>query len=131
MISEFPTTLEAAEAAHAKGMKVVVGAPNVVLGRSHSDNVNAQHLVERGLVDALASDYVPCSLLHGAFLLHEIGVVALPEAIAMVTQAPAQMAGLTDRGVIEIGRRADLVLVRTGHGVATATMVWREGQRVA
>jgi alpha-D-ribose 1-methylphosphonate 5-triphosphate diphosphatase len=130
-ISEFPTTQEAAEAAHAKGMKVVVGAPNVVLGRSHSGNVTAQQLVEKGLVDALASDYVPCSLLHGAFLLHEIAGVALPQAIALVTQAPAQMTGLRDRGAIESGKRADLVRVRTGHRVATATMVWRDGQRVA
>lgn len=130
-ISEFPTTQEAAEAARARGMKVVVGAPNLVLGRSHSGNVAAARLVESGLVDALASDYVPCSMLHGAFLLHEIAGLALPEAIAMVTQTPAQMTGLTDRGAIEIGKRADLVRVHARGGIATAMMVWCEGQRVA
>ena len=130
-ISEFPTTQEAAEAARANGMKVVVGAPNLVLGRSHSGNVAAARLVENGLVDALASDYVPSSMLHGAFLLHEIVGLALTEAIAMVTQTPAQMTGLTDRGAIEIGKRADLVRVQTRGGIATPMMVWREGQRVA
>jgi alpha-D-ribose 1-methylphosphonate 5-triphosphate diphosphatase len=130
-ISEFPTTQEAAEAARANGMKVVVGAPNLVLGRSHSGNVAAARLVENGLVDALASDYVPSSMLHGAFLLHEIVGLALTEAIAMVTQTPAQMTGLTDRGAIEIGKRADLVRVHARGGITTAMMVWREGQRVA
>ena len=67
-ISEFPTTLMAAEAARAKGMKIVAGSPNLVLGRSHSGNVAAEELARRGLLDALASDYVPSSLLHGAFL---------------------------------------------------------------
>ena len=130
-IAEFPTTAEAAEAARAKGMKVVVGAPNLVLGGSHSGNVAAAQLVQCGLVDALASDYVPSSLLHGAFLLHNTIGVALPEAIAMVTLAPARMTGLEDRGAIEIGKRADLVRVRAGSEFTTATMVWREGQRVA
>jgi alpha-D-ribose 1-methylphosphonate 5-triphosphate diphosphatase len=130
-ISEFPTTEEAAEAARAKGLKVVVGAPNLVLGGSHSGNVSAAELARRGLVDALASDYVPSSLLHGAFLLHETAGVPLPEAIAMVTLAPARMTGLEDRGAIEVGKRADLVRVRVGPGFTTATMVWREGQRVA
>jgi alpha-D-ribose 1-methylphosphonate 5-triphosphate diphosphatase len=130
-ISEFPTTQEAAEAARVRGMKVVVGAPNLVLGGSHSGNVAAVRLVESGLVNALASDYVPCSMLHGAFLLHELVGLALPEAVAMVTQTPARIAGLKDRGAIEIGKRADLVRVRAHEGIVTATAVWRDGQRVA
>ena len=82
-------------------------------------------------MDVLASDYVPCSMLHGVFLLHEIIGLALPEAIAMVTQTPAQITGLTDRGAIEIGKRADLVRVHARGGIATAMVVWREGQRIA
>jgi alpha-D-ribose 1-methylphosphonate 5-triphosphate diphosphatase len=130
-ISEFPTTLEAAEAARRKGMKTIAGSPNLVLGRSHSGNVSALDLASRGLLDALASDYVPSSLLHGAFLLHERLAMPLHQAIAMITRTPAQMTGLDDRGAIEAGRIADLVRVRVVRDIPIATIVWREGLRVA
>jgi alpha-D-ribose 1-methylphosphonate 5-triphosphate diphosphatase len=129
-ISEFPTTVEAAETAHAKGMKVVAGSPNLVLGRSHSGNVSAEELARRGLLDALASDYVPSSLLHGAFLLNERIAMPLPEAIKMVSLTPARMAGLLDRGSIETGMRADLVRVKQVQGLPLPLMVWCEGVRV-
>jgi alpha-D-ribose 1-methylphosphonate 5-triphosphate diphosphatase len=130
-ISEFPTTLAAAEAARAKGMKIVAGSPNMVLGRSHSGNVSVVELAGHGLVDALASDYVPSSMLHGAFLLHEKSGMPLHEAINMVSLAPARMVGLNDRGSIETGKRADLVRVLIAHGIPLATTVWREAVRVA
>jgi alpha-D-ribose 1-methylphosphonate 5-triphosphate diphosphatase len=130
-ISEFPTTVAAAEAARARGMKIVAGAPNLVLGRSHSGNVSAAELASRGLLDGLASDYVPSSMLHGAFLLHEQVGMPLPEAVNMVSLAPAEMIGLPDRGSIEIGKRADLVHVRVAHGIPLPATVWREGMRVA
>jgi alpha-D-ribose 1-methylphosphonate 5-triphosphate diphosphatase len=130
-ISEFPTTMEAAEAARHRGMKIVAGSPNLVLGRSHSGNVSVFQLAGRGLLDALASDYVPSSLLHGAFLLHEKLGMPLHEAIGTVSIAPACMTGLDDRGGIEPGLRADLVRVHMARGVPLATMVWREGNRVA
>jgi alpha-D-ribose 1-methylphosphonate 5-triphosphate diphosphatase len=129
-ISEFPTTVEAAEAARAKGMRIVAGSPNVVLGGSHSGNVAAEELARRGLLDALASDYVPSSMLHGAFLLHEKVGMPLHEAIATVSLAPARMVGLDDRGSIEIGKRADLVRVKMAHGLPIPVSVWREGMRV-
>jgi len=130
-ISEFPTTLLAAEAARRKGMKIVAGAPNLVLGRSHSGNVAAEELARNDLLDAIASDYVPASMLLGAFLMHERLGMPLYEAINLVSLAPAQMTGFHDRGAIETGKRADLVRVKVAHGVPLATMVWREGQRVA
>ncbi len=130
-ICEFPTTLEAAEAARRKGMMIVAGSPNLVLGRSHSGNVSALDLAGRGLLDALASDYVPSSLLHGAFLLHERLAMPLHKAIETVTVAPARLTGLNDRGSIAPGLRADLVRLRVARGIPLATMVWREGQRVA
>ena len=68
-ISEFPTSVEAAQAARAKGMAIVMGAPNVVRGGSHSGNVAAVELARRGLLDVLSSDYVPASLLMAAFRL--------------------------------------------------------------
>ncbi len=130
-ISEFPTSMVAAEAARAKGMQIVAGSPNIVLGRSHSGNVSVEELARNGLLDALASDYVPSSMLYGAFLLTERLGMPLHDAINMASLAPARMIGLDDRGSIEAGKRADLVRVRVSHGIPIATMVWREGQRVA
>lgn len=130
MISEFPTTIEAAERARDRGMQIVAGSPNVVLGRSHSGNVSAEELARRGLLDALASDYVPSSLIHGAFLLYEKMVLPLHKAMNMVSLNPARMVGLDDRGAIEIGKRADLVRVKQAHGLPLPVTVWREGIRV-
>lgn len=130
-ISEFPTTLEAARAANAKGMRTIMGGPNVVRGGSHSGNVSAGELAEEGLLDALSSDYVPASLLHGALLLNAKHGVALPKALATVTRNPADMVGMDDRGRIAAGKRADLVRFRRlGDGVPAVRRVWREGVRV-
>jgi alpha-D-ribose 1-methylphosphonate 5-triphosphate diphosphatase len=130
-ISEFPTTLAAAHAARERGMHIVAGAPNLVLGRSHSGNVSAEDLARAALVDVLSSDYAPSSLLYGAFLLaNKIGV-PLHEAIATVTRNPARLVGLNDRGTIAVGKRADLIRVRMVDGLPLVTMVWRAGTRVA
>jgi alpha-D-ribose 1-methylphosphonate 5-triphosphate diphosphatase len=130
-ISEFPTTHAAAEAAHARGLGVVMGAPNLVLGGSHSGNVSAQQLARHGLLDALSSDYVPVSLLHGAFQLHRILGMPLPQAIAPISRNPAAMIGLGDRGAIAPGLRADLVRARLIGETPSVVAVWREGERVA
>jgi alpha-D-ribose 1-methylphosphonate 5-triphosphate diphosphatase len=103
LISEFPTTTEAAAAARARGMQIVMGAPNVVRGGSHSGNVSALDLAGAGLLDGLSSDYVPASLLQSAILLHEKHETPLPEAIGYVTANIADMLGLDDRGEIAIG----------------------------
>ena len=130
-ISEFPTTLAAAKAARGRGMSTVMGAPNVVLGGSQSGNVAAAEVVAAGLLDALASDYAPVSMLHSVFLLAGGEEQRLPSAIAMVTANPAAMVGLDDRGAIEPGLRADLVQVRVGADMPRAHRVWRKGERVA
>jgi alpha-D-ribose 1-methylphosphonate 5-triphosphate diphosphatase len=130
-ISEFPTTHEAAEAARARGMGVVMGAPNLVLGGSHSGNVSARQLAEHGLLDALSSDYVPVSLLHGAFRLHHELDLPLPQAIAPISRNPATMIGLDERGAIAPGLRADLVRARLIADTPSVVAVWREGERVA
>jgi len=133
IIAEFPTTRVAAEAARAHGLAVLMGAPNLVLGRSHSGNVAASSLAEAGLLDILSSDYVPASLLIGAFLLQADPVAwSLPAAVRTVTAEPAARVGFTDRGEIAPGRRADLVRVREGSArVPLVTAVWRAGLRVA
>lgn len=129
-IAEFPTTIAAAELSHANGMQVLMGAPNVIRGGSHSGNVSALDLAERGLLDILSSDYVPGSLLQSAFRLAEEKHITLPQSVAKVSRNPAAAVGLTDRGEIAPGKRADLVRVRDVEGLAVVRTVWREGQRV-
>jgi alpha-D-ribose 1-methylphosphonate 5-triphosphate diphosphatase len=130
-ISEFPTTEEAARLARARGLQVVMGAPNVVLGGSHSGNVSARSLAALGLVDALASDYVPVSLIHACFLFHEHLGMQLPAAAAVVTGNAARMVGFDDRGEIAVGKRADLLRVKAYHHVPVVRAVWREGRLIA
>ena len=134
-MSEFPTTVTAARAAHQRGLLTVMGGPNVVRGGSHSGNVAAAELARLGLLDILSSDYVPASLLGAVLRLVEDGITSLPEAVAMVTHNPARATGLHDRGSLVPGLRADLIQVRlvdlpdgSRHGVVRG--VWREGVRV-
>lgn len=131
-IAEFPTTHEAAEASRQAGMSTVMGAPNVVRGGSHSGNVAARDLADAGLLDMLSSDYVPASLLLGAFQLADSpGVRGLPGAMRLVTQNPAEAMGLNDRGTIAIGKRADLIRVTVPSDTPVVRTVWRDGERVA
>ena len=129
-ISEFPTQINAARAARDKGMAIVMGAPNVVRGGSHSGNVAAVDLARLGLLDALSSDYVPASLLMAAFQLVSNAGFSIPQAMATVSLNPARAAGLHDRGEIASGLRADLVQVRMVGAQPVVRAVWREGRRV-
>lgn len=131
-ISEFPTTLEAAKEAKACGQGVVVGAPNYLRGGSQSGNVAVADLLAANLVDVLASDYVPRSPLDAAFRIAEDPALphTLPQAIALVSAAPARMAGLSDRGSITPGLRADLIRVRRSAGRNHVVSVWSAGRRV-
>ncbi len=135
-IAEFPTTMEAAQGCRRLGMSVLMGAPNVVRGGSHSGNVAAVDLAKEGLLDILSSDYYPASLLQAAFTLAGQGeYCTLSQALAMVSRAPAVSAGLDDRGEIRVGLRADLVHVRADRGRVDGTLpviqqVWRQGKRV-
>lgn len=131
-LAEFPTSLDAAKASHDAGLSVLMGAPNVVRGKSHSGNIAAVDLAMAGVLDVLSSDYVPFSIMHAPFLLADTTELQLPETIAMVTATPATAVGLNDRGRIESGRRADLVRVRHSSGdVPLVRSVWRQGQRVS
>jgi alpha-D-ribose 1-methylphosphonate 5-triphosphate diphosphatase len=131
-IAEFPTTLEAASAAHDAGLAILMGAPNVVRGRSHSGNISATDLVQAGLLDILSSDYVPYAMLQAAFALpNRLEQISLPAALATVSLNPARAAGLEDRGEIAIGKRGDLVRVRMVGDLPVVRGVWRQGQRVS
>jgi alpha-D-ribose 1-methylphosphonate 5-triphosphate diphosphatase len=130
-IAEFPTTFEAAEASHARGLKVLMGAPNIVRGGSHSGNIAAADLARRGVLDILSSDYYPASLLQAALgLAEQDNGYDLPRAIATISLAPARAAGLDDRGEIAVGLRADLVQAQVHNGQPVIGQVWRQGRRV-
>ena len=111
-------------------MAVVMGAPNVVRGGSHSGNISARDLAAAGLLDILSSDYAPVSLLHAAFLLHSGIEMPLPEAVAKVSFNPARALRLNDRGEIAPGKRADLVRVCIVDQLPVPRQVWRAGERV-
>jgi len=130
-ISEFPVVRAAAEAARRLGVAVIAGAPNIVRGGSHSGNVGAAELIRAGLVDALASDYVPAAMVEAAWQAAAECGISLPAAVAMITDAPARMARLADRGRIEVGLRADLARVGAAGDLPFVRQVWRTGDRVA
>lgn len=130
-ISEFPTTPEAAIAARSHGILVLMGAPNLVRGGSHVGNLSAVDCTKLGLLDLLASDYVPAALMHAVFLLTQKPVgMELSAAVATASSAPARACGLSDRGSIVVGQRADLVQVRLLAGIPVVQRVWRYGFRV-
>ncbi len=132
VIAEFPTTFEAAEASRKHGMNVLMGAPNIVRGGSHSGNVAASKLASLGLLDILSSDYYPASLLDAAFRVadDEGNSFTLPQAIRLVTKNPASALNLHDRGEIAEGKRADLVLAHRKGEHVHIDHVWRQGKRV-
>ena len=131
-VSEFPTTMQAALRARALGVATIMGAPNLLRGGSQSGNVALREVLQADLCDALCSDYVPRSLLDAAFMIGEDDTLPqdLTKAVAMVSEVPAQMAGLTDRGRIAPELRADLVRVRRIGTHNHVVAVWRQGRRV-
>jgi len=131
-VAEFPTTMEAACGLHGAGIDILMGAPNVVRGGSHSGNIAAVDLAREGLLDILSSDYVPSSLLMGALQLSKrVSAIDLAAAVRTVTKTPAEAVGLKDRGEIAIGKRADVIRVHVACDIPVVRSVWREGKRVA
>ncbi|MFG6160604.1 alpha-D-ribose 1-methylphosphonate 5-triphosphate diphosphatase [Halomonas sp. 1390] len=130
-VAEFPTTREAAEASHRHAMAVMMGAPNVVRGGSHSGNIAAAELVRLGVLDILSSDYYPAALLDAVFRVAEMeGGYALPRAVATATRTPAAAVGLEDRGRLAEGLRADLLRTRLVDGHPLVQRVWSRGRQV-
>jgi alpha-D-ribose 1-methylphosphonate 5-triphosphate diphosphatase len=128
-ISEFPVTMEAAARAHARGMQVVMGAPNAYRGRSTRGNLSAQEAARHGVLDILATDYFPPLLLQAAYKLVECGILSLSESINLITLNPARAAGLHDRGHIAIGTQADFVVLEEGY-VPRVRATYRAGKAV-
>lgn len=127
LVSEFPTHLAAAQAARARGMATLFGAPNILRGGSQSGHMRALDAVLEGVADCLCGDYSPAALLPAVLKLPELAGISLPQAMALVTSNPARAAGLHDRGEIAVGKRADLVAVRNLGGLPQAERVWAAG----
>ena len=132
-IAEFPTSIEAAKEAKRLGLATIAGAPNYMRGGSQSGNVNVIDLLEADLVDILASDYVPRSMLDAVFVMAGDKALPqdLPQLVQMVTSTPANAAGLQDRGQLATGLNADLIRVRPHGRTAHVISVWRNGRQVA
>ena len=131
-VAEFPTTMEAARGLHQAGIAVLMGAPNVVRGGSHSGNIAAVDLAREGLLDIMSSDYIPSSLLMAAMQLPKhVPAIDLAAAVRTVTKTAAEAVGLADRGEIVAGKRADLIRVHLAQDLPVVRSVWREGHRVA
>jgi len=129
-LAEFPTTVEAAQACRKHGIATIMGAPNLIRGGSHSGNVSAGELAQAGLLDIVSSDYVPAALLSSAVLLGDLWD-DLARGFATVTAAPARSAGLSDRGRLGLGLRADLIRVARIQGMPVIRETWVAGRRVA
>lgn len=129
-LAEFPTTLEAARACRDHRIRIIMGAPNLIRGRSHSGNVDAGTLAREGLLDIVSSDYIPAALLASAAHLARLWD-DLPRALATVTATPAAAASLDDRGRLAPGLRADLIRFRLQDGTAILRETYVAGRRVA
>ena len=121
-ITEFPTSHAAAEYAGTHGDRIVLGAPNIARGGSHKGNVSACELVRLGLCDALASDYHYPSLRQAVFTLVDEEIMDFAEAWRLVSDKPAHVLGLADRGRFQVGLRADIVFLDIGSRRIAATM---------
>lgn len=132
-IAEFPTTIEAAKSSHKHKMRVVMGAPNVVRGGSHSGNIAAHDLAAMGCLDILSSDYYPSSLVDAVFTLtkREDNNLSLVDAVKMVSKTPAEVLQLNDRGELAVGKRADLAIVTLHHDAPRVEQTYVQGRRIS
>ncbi|MES9991409.1 MAG: alpha-D-ribose 1-methylphosphonate 5-triphosphate diphosphatase [Candidatus Thiodiazotropha sp.] len=127
-ISEFPISIEAAKAAKAAGMSTIVGAPNIIRGKSQSGSMRALDAIQEGVADCLCADYAPATLIMAIMALPGQSDLDLPSAVRLVTANPAKAAKLDDRGVIEVGKRADLIAVGEPGGLPQVTDAWVHGK---
>ncbi len=129
-ICEFPTTLQAAQQAVQRKLAVVMGAPNIMLGGSHSGNVSALEVFQAGLLDILSSDYAPESLLAAVFRLHLEHGFGLPEALRLVSAGPAGALRLEGVGAVAPGNHADFLRVSLQGITPVVKAAWRDGRQV-
>ena len=128
-ISEFPISLEAAQAAKAEGMSTIFGAPNILRGKSQSGSMKAIEAIHENVADCLCADYAPATLIVAVMKIPQISDLDMPGAVRLVTANPAKAAKLHDRGEIAVGKRADLIAVGEPGGLPQVTQVWSVGQQ--
>lgn len=130
-VSEFPVTLEAAQAAIKNGIHVCLGAPNVMRGNSQAKNLSARDAVSLGFGDTLCSDYSPMTMLHAVFTLCNIGILPLHDAVNMASLNPANAVGISEQtGSIEEGKSADLVVVDIGEEIPRIVKTFVSGREI-
>jgi alpha-D-ribose 1-methylphosphonate 5-triphosphate diphosphatase len=129
-ISEFPLDLATARAAREQGLVTVFGAPNLLRGESQSGSIKAVDAIRADVADCICSDYVPAALLPAIFRVPELCDLDLPSAVRLVTANPARAVGLTDRGEIAVGKRADLIAVRQAADTVAPFITWTAGRPV-
>lgn len=127
-ISEFPIDLDTAKYAQQKGLKTIVGAPNILRGKSQSGSMRAVDAINAGVADCLCADYSPAALLTAVFNLPRITDLSLSEAINLVTFNPASAVSLNDRGEIAKGKRADLIAVTHFGELPQVSHTWSAGK---
>jgi alpha-D-ribose 1-methylphosphonate 5-triphosphate diphosphatase len=126
-IAEFPVNEAAARDATARGLGILMGAPNARRGRSHSNNISAREALAAGVLHGLASDYHPPSMLAAVYVLAREGICSWAEAVSLANSGPARIAGLHDRGSIAVGKRADLVAIDVRDGLPIVRQTWVHG----
>jgi len=131
-ISEFPITMEVAREARRLGMHTVAGAPNILLGGSHSGNLSAAEAILDGSVDVLCSDYYPAAMLHAVFLMHRQHGMDLHLMVNLVTVNAAKAVGMDDElGSVVAGKKADLLIVEElEDGFPAVRSAFVDGRRV-
>jgi alpha-D-ribose 1-methylphosphonate 5-triphosphate diphosphatase len=128
-LSEFPVTLEAARAARARGLATAMGAPNALRGESYSGNLSAREAHAAGLLDMLAADYHPSAILPALLVLARTDPGGLAGAVRLATANPARVLGLSDRGTLAPGQRADLVIA-DDDGVGHVRATFSAGRKI-
>ncbi|MCL1789987.1 MAG: alpha-D-ribose 1-methylphosphonate 5-triphosphate diphosphatase [Peptococcaceae bacterium] len=127
-ISEFPITMEAAKAAKSMGFYTVVGAPNILRGCSHSGNMSATEAILEDYADILCSDYYPAAIMHSVFTMHMKHGIPLHQMVNMATVNPAKAMRIDDDyGSLEIGKKADILIVEMLDGYPVITHGFVDG----
>ena len=131
-ISEFPITLEVAKEAKRQGMYTIAGAPNVLLGGSHSGNLCAAEAIKHGAIDILCSDYYPASLLHAVFIMHEHYGQDLGQMFNLVSINPARAVQMDEElGSIKKGKKADIIVInKIDANYPAITVVFVDGKLI-
>ncbi|PLP98789.1 alpha-D-ribose 1-methylphosphonate 5-triphosphate diphosphatase [Cupriavidus pauculus] len=129
-MSEFPINLETAQAAAAHALPTILGAPNVLRGKSQSGSMRAIDAIHARVGNILCSDYQPSTLIAAAFAAARLADLPLNEALALVSANPADACLLDDRGRLLPGKRADVIAVASVAGQPLVTHTWSAGRLV-